>query len=181
MTMIAGTEETTAVATIDEIWSWLASIPDPEVPAISIVDLGIVRDVRWSGEPGGGLVVALTPTYSGCPAMGMIAEAIVGALRAHGIPDVEIRTVLSPAWTTDWLSADAKARLRRYGIAPPVARPPQSSIRFVARSREPDPAVTCPRCGSSDTECISAFGSTACKAQHRCRACLEPFDYFKPM
>jgi ring-1,2-phenylacetyl-CoA epoxidase subunit PaaD len=186
MIMPAVTQSVPRSATIDDIRSWLDAIPDPEVPAISIVDLGIVRDVRRSDTEEGGIVVTITPTYSGCPAMSAIEDAIVGALRAHGVPHVEIETRLSPPWTTEWLSPSAKERLRRYGIAPPRRSTSTSAfpVTFVALAPDADSttaAVACPRCGSSNTECISAFGSTACKAQYRCRDCLEPFDYFKPI
>ena len=147
-----------------QIWEWLEAVPDPEVPAISVVDLGIVREVTWRGPE---LVVTVTPTYSGCPATAVIAQDIETALRGHGIKQVRIETRLAPAWTTDWLSERGREKLRNFGIAPPqlvqLAVPP-----------------ACPHCGSGQTECLSAFGSTPCKALHRCRACLEPFDYFKP-
>ena len=174
------------------IWNWLAEIPDPEVPAISIVDLGIIREVHCEEAPHGSrAVVTITPTYSGCPAMDMIAADIRTKLQEHGIDDVRLVTRLSPAWTTDWLSPDARERLRRFGIAPPA----QQAIRFPDGDRgnsarrprmhflfprtRPAAAVACPRCAATDTESISDFGSTACKAQYRCRACGEPFDYFK--
>ena len=138
------------------IWSVLEAVPDPEIPAVSVVDLGIVRSVA------GGKVV-ITPTYSGCPATLFIEQSIRAALDAAGYRDVGIETVLSPPWTTDWISDEGKAKLAAYGIAPPdLAR-----------------AATCPQCGSTDTEEVSRFGSTPCKAQWRCRACLEPFDRFK--
>ncbi len=146
---------------IDEIWRWLDQVPDPEIPVISVVDLGIVRDVRWEGEQ---LEVAVTPTYSGCPATTVIAMDIETALRAHGIDTLRIKTQISPPWTTDWLSDKGRAKLKDYGIAPPRA------------AGGPD---ACPRCGSSDVEKISQFGSTPCKAHWRCKDCLEPFDYFK--
>lgn len=146
---------------IDEIWRWLDQVPDPEIPVISVVDLGIVRDVQWVGDH---LDVAVTPTYSGCPATRVIAMDIETALRDHGIEDPRIRTRISPPWTTDWLSEKGRAKLREYGIAPPRA------------AGGPD---ACPRCGSSDVEKISQFGSTPCKAHWRCKSCLEPFDYFK--
>jgi ring-1,2-phenylacetyl-CoA epoxidase subunit PaaD len=176
----------------EEVWQWLAGIPDPEVPAISIVDLGIVRDVRREGSGvESTVIVTITPTYSGCPAMDMIARQIESALREHGIADVRLETRLAPPWTTDWISANGKARLHAYGIAPPAgrrggdpaSRPSGShgvaTIAFPPRARAPVAAVNCPRCNSSNTECISEFGSTSCKAQYRCRDCLEPFDYFK--
>jgi ring-1,2-phenylacetyl-CoA epoxidase subunit PaaD len=145
----------------DEVWGWLDLVPDPEIPVISVVDLGIVRDVRWEGET---LVVAVTPTYSGCPATALIALEIETALRARGIADVRLETRIAPPWTTDWLSEKGRARLTEYGIAPPSpAGGPEA----------------CPRCGATDLERVSQFGSTPCKAQWRCRSCLEPFDYFK--
>jgi ring-1,2-phenylacetyl-CoA epoxidase subunit PaaD len=143
------------------IWHWLDEVPDPEIPVISVVDLGIVRDLDWNGET---LEVTVTPTYSGCPATRVIAMDIETALRDRGISDVSIKTRLAPAWTTDWLSDKGKARLVDYGIAPPSpAGGPEA----------------CPRCGAADVERISQFGSTPCKAQWRCQSCLEPFDYFK--
>lgn len=143
------------------IWHWLDEVPDPEIPVISVVDLGIVRDLDWNGET---LEVTVTPTYSGCPATRVIAMDIETALRDRGISDVSIKTRLAPAWTTDWLSDKGKARLVDYGIAPPSpAGGPEA----------------CPRCGATDVERISQFGSTPCKAQWRCQSCLEPFDYFK--
>ena len=144
-----------------DIWEWLDAVPDPEIPVISVVDLGIVRDVAWDGET---LVVTVTPTYSGCPATAVIALDIETALRARGISDVQLKTRIAPPWTTDWLSEKGRARLSSYGIAPPQA------------AGGPD---RCPHCGSDDVERISQFGSTPCKAQWRCRGCLEPFDYFK--
>ncbi len=147
-----------------QVWEWLEAVPDPEVPVISVVDLGIVREVTWRGPE---LVVTVTPTYSGCPATAVIAHDIEAALRGRGIERVRIETRLAPAWTTDWLSARGREALRRFGIAPPQ----------LLQLSAPPP---CPQCGSGDTECISGFGSTPCKALHRCRACREPFDYFKP-
>lgn len=151
---------------VAEVWSWLGEIPDPEVPALSIVDLGIVRDVRWADDTDG-LVITITPTYSGCPAMDMIATDIRSSMKLHGIEQLQLQTQLSPAWTTDWMSDPAKERLRAYGIAPP----PLISIAT--------PAVRCPRCGSGQTETVSRFGSTPCKALYKCLSCLEPFDAFK--
>lgn len=146
-----------------QIWSWLEEVPDPEVPVVSVVDLGIVRAVEPEGE---GWQVTVTPTYSGCPAMRAIEQDIAAALRGHGLERVRIQTRLAPPWTTDWLSAKGREALRRTGIAPPLVQL-ESSLR-------------CPHCGSVATERISQFGSTPCKALYRCRACLEPFDYFKP-
>lgn len=147
--------------TTDEIWRWLDDVPDPEIPVISVVDLGIVRDVTWDGDT---LEVAVTPTYSGCPATTIISLDIETALHDHGVSDVRIKTRISPAWTTDWLSDKGRAKLEDYGIAPP--RPAGGPDR-------------CPHCKSQEVERISQFGSTPCKAQWRCKDCLEPFDYFK--
>ena len=148
---------------------------DPEVPVLSVIDLGIVRDVA---QDEGGLSVTLTPTYSGCPATEAIEHAVVAALQDAGLGPVRIRTQLSPAWTSDWISAAGREKLREYGIAPPGcvqhgAQTPQT-LRFM-------PRVACPRCASDRTERLSAFGATACKALYRCLACREPFEYFKPI
>jgi ring-1,2-phenylacetyl-CoA epoxidase subunit PaaD len=145
----------------DDVWAILAELPDPEIPAISLTDLGIIRDVAWEGET---LAVTVTPTYSGCPATSVINFEIEKALREAGIPDIELRRQLAPPWTTDWLSESGRAKLEAYGIAPPAA------------ARGPE---KCPHCGSAHFERISQFGSTPCKAQWRCTDCLEPFDYFK--
>lgn len=164
----------------ETVWDWLRAVPDPEIPAVSVVDLGIVRDVRWEECDGRDqLVVAVTPTYSGCPANGVIVLAIVGELRARGVEHSRIERRLSPSWTTDWISAEGRQRLKEYGIAPPpeVGAAPVSPLDRLAR-KAPQP-VACPRCGATDTDLVSAFGSTPCKAQYRCRACLEPFDHFK--
>ena len=166
----------TATATrpsIEQIWAWLGEVPDPEIPAVSVVDLGIVRDVRW--EDGDGLVVTVTPTYSGCPATGFISLAIEQTLREKGLADVRLERRIAPPWTTDWISESGRDKLHAYGIAPPVGKAARLE-RMLARQPL---VVACPRCGSSDTARISEFGSTPCKAQYRCRDCLEPFDYFK--
>lgn len=143
------------------IWQWLDAIPDPEIPAISLTDLGIIRDVAWQDA---NLEVTVTPTYSGCPATRIINIDIESALRDHGLKKILIKTQLSPAWTTDWISERGKKRLEAYGIAPP---------------RKAGGPASCPRCKSDNVERISQFGSTPCKAQWRCTSCLEPFDYFK--
>jgi len=148
-------------ASVEQIWQWLAAVPDPEIPVISLVDLGVIRDVAWDGDT---LVVTVTPTYSGCPATRVINLDIEQALRARGVGKVKLERRLAPPWTTDWLSAAGREKLSAYGIAPPVER---------GRN------VACPRCGSNQTEKISQFGSTPCKAHFRCQDCLEPFDYFK--
>ncbi len=162
-------EEKSRRPTPGEIWAFLEDVPDPEIPAVSVVDLGIVRDVVWEGDD---LVVTVTPTYSGCPATAVIAFDIAEALRRRGIDKVRIKSQLSPAWTTDWIGEKAREKLRAYGIAPPAG-----GARCVGDLK--NPAVECPRCGSMATEQVSRFGSTPCKASWRCRDCLEPFDYFK--
>ena len=146
---------------LETVWSWLSAVPDPEIPVISLTDLGIIRDVQWRGDT---LEVTVTPTYSGCPATRIINLDIETALRAKGIEKLSLKRQLSPAWTTDWLTDTGKARLEEYGIAPP--QPAGGSQH-------------CPRCKSTQVEKISQFGSTPCKAQWRCQSCLEPFDYFK--
>jgi len=150
-------------------WNAVASVVDPEIPVLTIADLGILREVIVKD---GDVEVAITPTYSGCPAMNMIALEIELALEREGFRRPKIRTVLSPAWTTDWMSEDGRRKLREYGIAPPL---PSSSRRALFGVQE----VACPQCGSKDTELISEFGSTSCKALWRCKSCREPFEYFK--
>lgn len=164
------------------MWRWLGQVPDPEIPAISITDLGIVRDVRWAYDllpPR--LVVTVTPTYSGCPATEVIAESIREKLKQEGVNDALVQTQLSPAWTTDWLTPAAKEKLRQYGIAPPVGQAGEHlvDISRLGRRSVVEPKVACPQCGSMHTELSSQFGSTPCKALYVCRACREPFDYFK--
>ena len=150
-------------------WDAAASVVDPEIPVLTIADLGVLRDVVVDGDH---VEVAITPTYSGCPAMNMIALEIEVALERAGFHRPKVRTVLSPAWTTDWMSEAGRQKLREYGIAPPQA----SHSR---RALFGEQAVTCPQCGLRDTELLSEFGSTSCKALWRCKACREPFDYFK--
>ncbi len=145
----------------DQVWGWLDDVPDPEIPVISVVDLGIVRDVQWQGDT---LEVTLTPTYSGCPATSVIEISVEQALRDHGVEHVVLKRQIAPPWTTDWLSDKGRAKLSDYGIAPPNPAGGPSE---------------CPRCKSQNLERISQFGSTPCKAQWRCTDCLEPFDYFK--
>jgi ring-1,2-phenylacetyl-CoA epoxidase subunit PaaD len=154
----------------------LGRVVDPEIPALTIFDLGIVREIRVADRR---VEVVITPTYSGCPASHAIEDAIRRALDAAGFPDATIRTSLAPAWTTDWISAAGRDKLARLGIAPPGARAATAMPLHFHRS--PLPQVACPRCGSSATERLSEFGSTACKALYRCRDCREPFDYFKPI
>jgi len=162
----------------EQIWAWLDEVPDPEIPVISITDLGIVRDVEWQGDT---LVVTVTPTYSGCPATSLINFEIDRHLRARGIGDLRIERRLSPPWSTDWLRDDARDRLRAYGIAPPIDGTASDGLAAgrAARLTGARLQVPCPRCGSARTEEVSRFGSTPCKAAWRCTDCLEPFDYFK--
>lgn len=154
---------------VEEVWRWLQDVPDPEIPVVSVVELGIVRDVEWRSDT---LVVTVTPTYSGCPATAVIAFEIEDAIRRKGVDDIHIETRISPAWTTDWITDTAKEKLKAYGIAPPVGASCAGMLKAPVE-------VECPRCGSADTSEISRFGSTPCKASWRCNSCLEPFDYFK--
>ncbi|MBS0377294.1 MAG: phenylacetate-CoA oxygenase subunit PaaJ [Proteobacteria bacterium] len=144
------------------LWHLLSAVPDPEIPVLSIVDLGIVRHVRCSAE--GGVSIGLTPTYSGCPATEVIRDSVRRQLDAHGYAHAVLEEVLSPPWSSEWLTAAGRAKLARFGIAPPVP---------------PTAVPACPRCHSRATERLSEFGSTPCKSHHRCRACGEPFDHFK--
>ncbi|MEM1268195.1 MAG: 1,2-phenylacetyl-CoA epoxidase subunit PaaD [Pseudomonadota bacterium] len=144
-----------------KVWAWLDQVPDPEIPVISVVDLGVVRGVEVEG---GAVTVTLTPTYSGCPAMAAISLDVETALAREGVTSVTIKTRIAPPWTTDWMSDAGRAKLEAYGIAPPQAA---------------GGPKRCPHCQSTDVEKVSQFGSTPCKAQWRCRDCLEPFDYFK--
>ena len=165
----------------------VGTVTDPELPMLSLVDLGVVRDVR---EEDGHVVVVITPTYSGCPALVEMRDDLVKALRANGFEDAEVRTVLSPAWTTDWMTDEGRRKLAEAGISPPRRMSPRSvsmldpasgsSVGPVPlRLDPPAPRLSCPQCGSRDTEELSRFSATACKALHRCRACREPFEYFK--
>jgi ring-1,2-phenylacetyl-CoA epoxidase subunit PaaD len=171
----------TATAALDaaQVWAWLGEVPDPEIPVISVVDLGIVRavDVISSEE----CIVTITPTYSGCPAMQVIADAVTDALRSHGVARVTLVNQLAPAWTTDWMSEAGKAKLKGYGIAPPQQQVIDiSGLRGgVKRMPAPKLEVICPNCGSAHTQLTSQFGSTPCKALYKCIDCREPFDYFK--
>jgi ring-1,2-phenylacetyl-CoA epoxidase subunit PaaD len=171
------------------IWRALAAVPDPEIPVISVVDLGIIRGVEWHHDE---WVISVTPTYSGCPATEVIASDIGRALVAAGVARFRIETRLAPAWTSDWIAPDARQRLADYGIAPPGAGAAVSSqirpigqtsridISALHRHRTEAANVPCPRCNSMRTRQQSRYGSTPCKAQYRCDDCLEPFDYFKP-
>jgi ring-1,2-phenylacetyl-CoA epoxidase subunit PaaD len=161
---------------VDQAWAILAEVPDPEVPVVSVVDLGIARDVDVSDD-GRGVRVDITPTYSGCPAMKAIEDDVRSALERR-FERVEVRTVLSPAWTTDWMSAEGKRKLSEFGIAPPHRESGETVFMGVPSVRSGAPE-RCPHCGSGDLERLSEFASTACKALYRCLACREPFDYFK--
>ena len=150
-------------------WDIAAGVVDPEIPVLTIADLGVLRDVALNE---GCIEVAITPTYSGCPAMNMIRLEIELALERAGFRGSKVRSVLSPAWTTDWMSEEGRRKLREYGIAPPRAASSRRALFGIEQ-------VACPQCGSEDTEVLSEFGSTACKALWRCKSCREPFDYFK--
>jgi ring-1,2-phenylacetyl-CoA epoxidase subunit PaaD len=154
------------------IFDVLATVTDPEIPVLTIMDMGIVREVNFQ-ENGGPLEVVITPTYTGCPAMHTIEINIKAALQDYGIDNVAVRTVLSPAWTTDWLTDEGKRKLKAYGIAPPIGSADKNSLLGE------ETKVECPQCGSMNTKMISQFGSTACKSLFKCLDCLEPFDYFK--
>lgn len=156
----------------DTILKILEGVTDPEIPVLTIDDLGIVRDVTINDDDS--IEIIITPTYSGCPAMNMIEVNIVAALQEQGFEKVKVRTVLSPAWTTDWLSEAGKAKLKAYGIAPPVGHSINKRELFGE-----GPEVECPHCSAKNTKMISQFGSTACKALYQCQECREPFDYFK--
>lgn len=163
-------------AHIEAAWAALEELTDPEIPVISLRELGILRDVRQGTD---GLEVVITPTYSGCPAMGQIEDDVKSTLANAGIA-ARVVTQLAPAWTTDWMSEEGKAKLHAYGIAPPHRTPAGSNVvRFIARPARAE-TVPCPLCGSANTVESSHFGSTACKALYKCLDCQEPFDYFKP-
>lgn len=164
------------------LWRALDAVPDPEIPVVSVHELGMVRGLEWDETDPATLVVHLTPTYSGCPATDVIRESVTGALLAKGAPRVRVAMQLSPAWTTDWMSEEARQKLRDFGIAPPsgAARAAVIDVSALRGLRRAMDKIACPRCGSRNTECIAQFGSTACKAHYRCVDCAEPFDYFKP-
>ena len=186
---------------LEHVWQLLESLTDPEIPVVTLRELGILRDVRSAVAQDGTelLEVIITPTYSGCPAMGQIEDDVHNLLQAHGLKG-KVKTQLAPAWTTDWITPEAKEKLRAYGIAPPHSGADHdcqtlngnsngsgasSIIQFAARSasnpgRHEQLAVACPQCNSDNTTETSHFGSTACKALYRCLDCMEPFDYFKP-
>jgi ring-1,2-phenylacetyl-CoA epoxidase subunit PaaD len=169
---------------VNRAWDVLDTVLDPEVPALSVRDLGIVRDVI---EHDDGLEVVLTPTYSGCPATEVIERSVIDALESAGLGPARVTLRRAPAWTTDWISEAGKRKLAEYGIAPPGAVVPASNVvNFAGRAsahhrRNAEAPLACPHCGSPNTERLSAFGSTACKSLHRCLACREPFEHFKPI
>lgn len=160
----------TVVLDRDTVWNLAAKVTDPEIPVLTIEDLGVLRDVSFDGET---VVVTLTPTYSGCPAMDQMGDDVVLTLTEAGYRDVRVEFVLRPVWSTDWMSEAGKRKLVEYGIAPPGPRPTSGPIPVQL-------GVKCPRCGSLRTRTISQFGSTSCKALYECLSCLEPFDFFKP-
>jgi ring-1,2-phenylacetyl-CoA epoxidase subunit PaaD len=161
---------------VGHAWALLEQVPDPEIPVVSIRELGILREIT---ERDGAIEVVITPTYSGCPAMDQIADDVRAAMAAHPMA-VNVLTRLAPPWTTDWIGDEAREKLRAWGIAPPHAtQPPGQVVRLRTRSKPVGEPVACPRCASLDTTETSYFGSTACKALYRCLSCLEPFDHFK--
>jgi ring-1,2-phenylacetyl-CoA epoxidase subunit PaaD len=158
------------MVTEKKVWEILEQVSDPEIPVLTIADLGIIRSIDKIDNS---FKITITPTYSGCPAMRVIESEIEAALASEGITNIIIETILSPAWTTDWLSENGRKKLAEYGIAPPVNEPDKSILFADA------PTVPCPKCQSSNTKMVSLFGSTACKAHYQCNSCFEPFDYFK--
>lgn len=177
-------------ARVEHVWQWLDAVTDPEIPVVTLRELGILRDVRTA--PDGVLEVVITPTYSGCPAMEQIEDDVRAVLQREGVP-ARVVTQLAPAWTTDWITEAAREKLRAYGIAPPgrcstpgmaglagSAGAPSALLRFASPRPGQQATVPCPRCGSGNTTETSHFGSTACKALYRCLDCMEPFDHFKP-
>lgn len=158
--------------TKDQIYQILEEVPDPEIPVLSVVELGVVRDALFQEDA---LTIVITPTYSGCPAMNAFEVDIIAKLKEKGFSNAKIKTVYHPAWTTDWMSNEAKEKLRKYGIAPPEKSTSDKGALFSSGEK----IVACPKCNSKDTKLVSQFGSTACKAHYQCNECLEPFDYFK--
>ena len=181
----SGPPETAAAQRIAQAWAVLATVPDPEVPAVSVCDLGIVRDVfalddGGDDDGGGGLEIVLTPTYSGCPATEAIASDVVTAIDAAGLGPARVSLRRAPAWTSDWISAAGRTKMLAHGIVPPGPARADGGVAMVFIGRgQSAPRLACPRCGSANTERLAAFGSTACKATYRCRACGEPFEHFK--
>lgn len=163
-------------ANVNKVYEWLADVTDPEVPVLTILDLGIVRNVQLHQTDNNETIatITITPTYSGCPAMDVIGMNIRMALLSRGIKKVNIEMQLSPAWTTDWMSESGKAKLKEYGIAPPVRKASGTGLGLFE-----DDNIACPRCGSEDTQLVSQFGPTSCKALYKCNSCHEPFEHFK--
>lgn len=168
---------TSAAHSLERARAVAATVTDPEMPMLTLADLGVLRDVYQDAD--GSIVVTITPTYSGCPAMATMRDDLRMRLAAAGFDDVDVRTVLTPAWSTDWITANGLRKLREHGISPPrrVAASKTGPIALTLRS--PHPSVRCPQCGSPNTELTSAFGATSCKSLHRCRDCQEPFDHVK--
>lgn len=158
--------------TKEQIWEFLSEIPDPEIPVISIVELGVLRKIEINESI---VIVTITPTYSGCPAMKVFEDDIKSKLKEKQILNFEVKTILSPAWTTDWITEEAREKLRKFGIAPPIRGTEDKGVLFDVGPKN----VQCPKCNSNNTILKSQFGSTACKALYQCEDCLEPFDYFK--
>jgi len=154
----------------ERIWDLIKEIPDPEIPVLTLTDLGIIKKVEIEEEK---ILVHITPTYIGCPAMKVFEDDIVSKLNENGFPDVSVKTILSPAWTTDWMTKEGKRKLMEYGISPPVGSADKTFLSETPKK------ISCPQCRSENTEMISAFGSTPCKSLYKCLDCLEPFDYFK--
>jgi ring-1,2-phenylacetyl-CoA epoxidase subunit PaaD len=167
-----GNLNTESIYTEEQVWEFLSVIPDPEIPVITITELGVVRKVDVYRDVA---IITITPTYSGCPAMKLFEDEIVSTLKAKGFNSVDIKMVYSPAWTTNWMSSEAKEKLRVYGIAPPIDGTEDKGVLFSSDVK----VVPCPRCKSEKTTLKSQFGSTACKALYKCDDCLEPFDHFK--
>mgnify|MGYP000885494374 CR=1 FL=1 len=170
--MLNGKLSINSIYTKEQVWEFLSEIPDPEIPVITITELGVVRSVEISENIA---VITITPTYTGCPAMKLFEDEIVSTLKQKGFDSVEIKLVYSPAWTTNWMSDEAKEKLREYGIAPPIDGTEDKGVLFSSDTK----VVPCPRCKSKKTTLKSQFGSTACKALYQCNDCLEPFDHFK--
>ena len=158
--------------TKEQVWEFLSEIPDPEIPVITITELGVVRDIELTDNKA---TITITPTYTGCPAMKLFEDEIIKTLKEKGFEKVDIKMVYAPAWTTAWMSDEAREKLRIYGIAPPIKGTEDKGVLFEAGPKN----VHCPKCKSSNTTLKSQFGSTACKALYQCKDCLEPFDYFK--
>jgi ring-1,2-phenylacetyl-CoA epoxidase subunit PaaD len=158
--------------TAEDIFTLLSEIPDPEIPVISIIELGVIRNIEIINDTT--ISLKITPTYSGCPAMKQIEDDVRKKLSENGFTTIDIKTIFSPPWTTDWITPEAKEKLRKYGIAPP-----ENSTEDKSWLTGKDKNIACPRCKSLNTKLISQFGSTACKALYQCQDCLEPFDYFK--